>query len=194
MVCQQNLPCLSAEPVPAFTPPPWRGDLQGSRKVVLIKQGTIATDIKDLIKPAVEALREENYLLIALPVGPEQQDGLPPKRTDNGSQYEAGLFRENLQEMSVDHEFTHIASTQENCYNESFHAIAESAVCAKYEFESLQEAKETFNRFMNFYNQDRIHGSLGRVSANQFLQILESSRSLRFISQKKEKTMKENLK
>lgn len=108
-------------------------------------------------------------------------------RTDNGSQFEAGLFREYLQEMSVDHEFTHIASPQENCYIESFHSIVESAVCAKYEFESLQEAKETFNRFMSFYNQDRIHGSLGRVSANQFLQKQESSRSLRFIPLKKEK-------
>ena len=33
-------------------------------------------------------------------------------RTDNGSQFEAGLFREYLKEMSVDHEFT----PQENCY------------------------------------------------------------------------------
>lgn len=41
------------------------------------------------------------------------------------------------------------------------------AVCAKYEFESL---KETFNRFMDFYNQDRIQRSLGTVSPNHFLQ------------------------
>jgi putative transposase len=37
-------------------------------------------------------------------------------RTDNGSQFEAGLFREYLKEMAVDHEFTHIATPQENCY------------------------------------------------------------------------------
>lgn len=64
--------------VSLYATPPWWGDLQGSRKVILINQGTIATDIKDLIKPAVEALREENLLLIAVPVGPEQLDNLPP--------------------------------------------------------------------------------------------------------------------
>lgn len=115
-------------------------------------------------------------------------------RTDNGSQFEAGLFREYLQEMSIEHEFTHVATPQENCYIESFHSIVESAVCAKYEFESLQEAKETFNRFMNFYNQDRIHGSLGMVSPNQFLQNQEAAQKLRFIPLKEEKTLNENFK
>ena len=115
-------------------------------------------------------------------------------RTDNGSQFEAGLFREYLQEMSIDHEFTHVATPQENCYIESFHSIVESAVCVKYEFESLQEAKQTFNRFMNFYNQDRIHGSLGMISPNQFLQKQESSQSLRFIPLKEGNILNENLK
>lgn len=115
-------------------------------------------------------------------------------RTDNGSQFEAGLFREYLQEMSIDHEFTHVATPQENCYIESFHSIVESAVCGKYEFESLQEAKQTFNRFMNFYNQNRIHGSLGMLSPNQFLQKQESYQSLRFIPLKEENILNENLK
>jgi putative transposase len=91
-------------------------------------------------------------------------------RTDNGSQFEAGLFREYMKEMAVDHEFTHVATPQENCYIESFHSIVESAVCVKYEFESLTEAKATFNRFMNFYNQERLHGSLNNLSPNQFLE------------------------
>ena len=115
-------------------------------------------------------------------------------RTDNGSQFEAGLFREYLQEMSIDHEFTHVATPQENCYIESFHSIVESAVCARYDFGNLEEAKQTFNRFMNFYNHDRIHGSLGMLSPNKFLQKKESSQSLRFIHLKEEKTLNENLK
>ena len=75
--------------------------------------------------------------------------------------------------MNIDHEFTHVATLQENCYIESFHSIVESAVCAKYEFESLEDAKNVFNRFMNFYNQDRIHGNLGMASPDQFLQKLK---------------------
>ncbi|GAA4461676.1 IS3 family transposase [Nibrella saemangeumensis] len=109
---------------------------------------------------------------------------LPQKvslRTDNGSQFEAGLFRQYLKEMAIDHEFTHVATPQENCYIESFHSIVESAVCAKYEFESLAEAKATFSRFMNFYNQERLHGGLGNRSPNQFLdskQYLQKLRTL----------------
>jgi putative transposase len=100
-------------------------------------------------------------------------------RTDNGSQFEAGLFREYLKEMSVDHEFTHVATPQENCYIESFHSIVESAVCTKYEFENLTEAKATFNRFMNFYNQERLHGSLNNLSPNQFLEGKKLTQKLR---------------
>jgi putative transposase len=100
-------------------------------------------------------------------------------RTDNGSQFEAGLFREYLKEMSVDHEFTHVATPQENCYIESFHSIVESAVCVKYEFENLAEAKATFNRFMNFYNQERLHGSLDNLSPNQFLEGKKLTQKLR---------------
>ncbi|MFA0963673.1 IS3 family transposase [Roseivirga sp. BDSF3-8] len=107
---------------------------------------------------------------------------LPEKatlRTDNGSQFEAGLFREYLKEMAIEHEFTHVATPQENCYIESFHSIIESAVCSKYEFEDLQEAKETFNRFMNFYNHERLHGSLGKQAPSQFLKRTNSAKKLR---------------
>ncbi|MEI6848385.1 MAG: DDE-type integrase/transposase/recombinase [Chlorobiaceae bacterium] len=44
-------------------------------------------------------------------------------RTDNGSQFESGKVREYLKEMDVDHECTHVATPQENCYIESFHSI-----------------------------------------------------------------------
>jgi putative transposase len=108
-----------------------------------------------------------------------QLPGKVSLRADNGSQFEAGLFREYLKEMSVDHEFTHVATPQENCYIESFHSIVESAVCAKYEFENLTEAKATFNRFMNFYNQERLHGSLQNLSPNKFLEGKKYTQKLR---------------
>jgi putative transposase len=102
-------------------------------------------------------------------------------RTDNGSQFEAGLFREYLKQMAVEHEFTRVATPQENCYIESFHSIVESAVCTKYEFESLSEAKAVFGRFMNFYNQQRLHGSLSNLSPNQFLEDKKHPQKLRIL-------------
>jgi putative transposase len=100
-------------------------------------------------------------------------------RTDNGSQFEASLFREYLSEISVTHEFTHVASPQENCYIESYHSIIESAVCQKYQFESLDEAQRELNEFLNFYNQERIHGGLNYQSPAQWLQNQENPVTLK---------------
>jgi transposase InsO family protein len=102
-------------------------------------------------------------------------------RTDNGSQFEANLFREYLKEMNITHEFTHVATPQENCFIESFHSIVESAVCRKYQFEDFYEAQLTMNRFMNFYNQERIHGSLKHQSPKTFFQKGEHPIQLRLL-------------
>jgi putative transposase len=110
---------------------------------------------------------------------------LPEKvslRTDNGSQFEAGLFREYCREMEIEHEFTHVASPQENCYIESFHSIIEATVCRRYEFGSLEEAEAVINRFMNFYNQDRLHAGLSYRSPQKFLKYCQSAISLRLLA------------
>lgn len=107
---------------------------------------------------------------------------LPEKvslRTDNGSQFESGKVREYLCEMQIEHEFTHVASPQENCYIESFHSIVEACVCRKYEFETMEEAQRIFAQFMNFYNQERIHGGIGKMSPQRFLCRLGAKQKLR---------------
>ena len=91
--------------------------------------------------------------------------------------------------MRIDHEFTHVASPQENCYIESYHSIVESAVCAKHELESLEEAKEVFNRFVNFYNQGRAHGSLHMLSPNQFLREQQATHRLRLLPLKEDEAV-----
>ena len=100
-------------------------------------------------------------------------------RSDNGSQYEAGLFREYLSEMNIQHEFTHIASPQENCYIESFHSIVERTICRVYDFETIEEAKEVFHRFMNFYNLERLHGGIGNKSPQELLKEIDTKKTLK---------------
>jgi UDP:flavonoid glycosyltransferase YjiC (YdhE family) len=56
---------LLPEPPRDFVPPAWWGDLQGDRPVVLVNQGTIATDPGDLIVPALRALAGEDMLVVA---------------------------------------------------------------------------------------------------------------------------------
>jgi UDP:flavonoid glycosyltransferase YjiC (YdhE family) len=60
-------------PAPAgFATPSWFGEL-GSRPVVLVTQGTVATDPSEVILPALEALRDEDVHVIAVTGGPDPE-------------------------------------------------------------------------------------------------------------------------
>jgi UDP:flavonoid glycosyltransferase YjiC (YdhE family) len=59
-------------PVPAgFEEPSWWGELSSGRPVVLVTQGTVATDPREVILPALEALRDEPVQVIAVTGGPD---------------------------------------------------------------------------------------------------------------------------
>jgi UDP:flavonoid glycosyltransferase YjiC (YdhE family) len=53
-----------------FLPPRWWPELAGSRKVVLLTQGTVATGPDQLLAPAIRALADEPVLVIATTGGP----------------------------------------------------------------------------------------------------------------------------
>jgi UDP:flavonoid glycosyltransferase YjiC (YdhE family) len=56
---------LLPEPPRDFVKPAWWGDLGGGRPVVLVNQGTVATDPGDLIVPALRALEDQDVLVVA---------------------------------------------------------------------------------------------------------------------------------
>jgi len=49
--------------------PPWWGDLESGRPVVVVNQGTIATNPQALIVPALQALADEDLLVVAVTGG-----------------------------------------------------------------------------------------------------------------------------
>lgn len=51
-------------PAPAFTPPAWWDDLKLDKPIIHVTQGTVATEARDLILPTIEALANEDVLLI----------------------------------------------------------------------------------------------------------------------------------
>lgn len=85
-------------------------------------------------------------------------------RNDNGSQFIANKVRHYLRNLDAHQEFTHIATPEENSYIEAFHSILDREVIQRFELESFYEAKLTLTAYMDFYNNKRQHGSLGRVS------------------------------
>lgn len=90
-------------------------------------------------------------------------------RNDNGSQFIAGVVRQFLKEKGVNQEFTHVATPEENAYIEALHSNVQREVVERYEFESIYHAQMIFNRYYEWYNNHRKHGSLGRKSPEQYL-------------------------
>lgn len=88
-------------------------------------------------------------------------------RNDNGSQFIANKVRHYLRSLEARQEFTHIATPEENSYIESFHSIFEREVVRRFEFSSYYDAKLTIMAYMDFYNNRRRHGSLGRKTPMQ---------------------------
>jgi MGT family glycosyltransferase len=69
-------PILS-EPDPSFQTPHWWADLQSSKPVVLVTQGTLAKDPTDLIVPTLDGLKRQNVLVVAVSVRREQLADCP---------------------------------------------------------------------------------------------------------------------
>ena len=72
------------EGIDDFTPPPWWDDVfaarAAGRPVVLVTQGTIATDPANLITPTVEGLASSDALVIATAVGFDADEVFPAGR------------------------------------------------------------------------------------------------------------------
>ena len=97
---------------------------------------------------------------------------LPDKvyvRNDNGSQFEAMLVQHYFAKHNITQEFTKPATPEQNAHIEAYHSILNSVVCTRFDFENLIEAQQTMNRFIKFYNFERIHSGIGYMSPNKYL-------------------------
>lgn len=86
--------------------------------------------------------------------------GFPEKitiRSDNGSQFISKKLAEFLDEFSVTHEFTHVATPQENGHVECFHSIVQRFLDKRGEFNSFFELESVMKQWTEFYNGERPH-------------------------------------
>jgi UDP:flavonoid glycosyltransferase YjiC (YdhE family) len=60
-----------------FRPPLWWQDLSKPDPVILVNQGTEATDLDDLVQPTIDGLKNEPVLVVAVPVQEGQLGDLP---------------------------------------------------------------------------------------------------------------------
>jgi transposase InsO family protein len=78
-------------------------------------------------------------------------------RCDNGSQFESTLVREYFMSAGIEQEFTKPATPEQNAHIESYHSLLERVICRCYEFEETKDCFDTLNRWLMFYNYERIH-------------------------------------
>lgn len=90
-------------------------------------------------------------------------------RNDNGSQFVAQTVRDYFSSKNIIQEFTKPATPEQNAHIESYHSIMERVICQKYIFENIEEAQITFNRWIRFYNFERIHSGIKYLSPVNYL-------------------------
>lgn len=88
-------------------------------------------------------------------------------RSDNGSQFIATNVREYLEMLGVEQEFTHVATPEENAHIESYHGILKRDVFDRFEYHTFGEIEQILKRYVEFYNNRRIHGLLGKITPNE---------------------------
>jgi len=103
-------------------------------------------------------------------------------RNDNGSQFIANSVQKYFKDENVTQEFCKPATPQQNAHIESYHSIMECLVCQRYEFKNINEGQDTLNRFVNFYNFERIHSGVGYTSPYKYLLTLQIDMKLYYLN------------
>ena len=94
-------------------------------------------------------------------------------RTDNGPQFKSKKFYEfcDLNKQLLEHERIPNKTPNKNAHIEAFHSILEME-CFRWNcFETYEEAFAELDRFIHFYNTERIHGSLHDLPPKEYAKL-----------------------
>ncbi|WP_217598049.1 DDE-type integrase/transposase/recombinase, partial [Cohnella sp. GbtcB17] len=118
--------------------------------------------------PVCEAKHVVQTLGAALQHRIQPGEAMPVIRTDNGPQFVSKLFGDMCESWEMTHERIPPRTPNMNAYIESFHSILEFNLFRNREFSTLEEAYEALDRFMDFYNNRKMHGSLKHMAPTKF--------------------------
>lgn len=90
-------------------------------------------------------------------------------RNDNGSQFIANDVRGYFHYHGIKHEFTNIATPEDDGHIEAFHSIMEREFLQRNDYRSFDEMKAAIAGFMKCYNEVRLHGSLNYKTPEEFI-------------------------
>jgi putative transposase len=100
--------------------------------------------------------------------------GLPKNlviRTDNGTQFTSNLFEETCKKYNIHHERIPNATPNKVAHIESFHSLLERECLQYNSFWCLEQAYKEVSKYINWYNNERFHGSLKYLSPMEFYEL-----------------------
>lgn len=118
--------------------------------------------------PVCEAKHTVQTLGYALENRVPEGEALPVIRSDNGPQFVSVLFGDTCESFELVHERIPPKTPNMNAYIESFHSLMERDLFTKEDFMTLDQAYAAVDRYMDFYNNRRMHGSLRRMPPIKF--------------------------
>lgn len=89
-------------------------------------------------------------------------------RSDNGPQMTSHQFYNYVNSIGLEHEFIPVRTPNKNAFIESFFSIYETQFLQVRYFDNLKEVYEQTEEFIKFYNNERLHSSLGYISPIEF--------------------------
>ncbi|MBU1249255.1 MAG: IS3 family transposase [Proteobacteria bacterium] len=99
----------------------------------------------------------------------EERGGYPEKlRMDNGPEFSGTVMAAWAEERGVDLEFIQPGKPTQNSYIERFNRTYREEVLDLYIFNSLSEVRSVTEDFINVYNEERPHESLGNMTPTNF--------------------------
>jgi transposase InsO family protein len=100
-------------------------------------------------------------------------------KSDNGPEFVAKKVQEWIEDRNIAVRFIEPGSPWQNGHNESFNGVFRDGCLNRWLFESVREAREASEAWLQEYNVERPHGSLGgRVPAMFFEQWEEQNREV----------------
>ncbi|WP_148500013.1 IS3 family transposase [Paenibacillus ihumii] len=93
-------------------------------------------------------------------------------RTDNGPQFISKAFHAFCEQAGLEHERIPNQTPNKNAFIESYHSIVEQECYQRNCFETYEEAFAVVDRFIRYYNTERIHGSLYDWPPKEYLRLV----------------------
>ena len=91
-------------------------------------------------------------------------------KSDNGPEFVAKKVQEWIEERGVGVRYIDPGSPWQNGHNESFNAVFRDGCLNRWLFESLREGREASEAWLQEYNGERPHGSLGGLTPSKFFE------------------------